>query len=370
MIKTQSKYLHLGNWSGSSLAIESSLHQLSPYIGKMKSSMAGALIEEFTKEGQYLFDPFCGSGTVLLEGWAKGRVVTGIDLNPYAVTLSKGKLFPFRTLDEAYASLDRSERRVESFKRIADLRCVPIWVRSFFHPETLKEIIAWKKALGRNYFLVACLLGILHHQRPGFLSFPSSHTVPYLRRKKFPRSEFPELYEHRQVLNRLKNKVKRAMRRVPELDFNINRQCEMRDARSFLPKTKINAIITSPPYMRQLDYGRDNRLRLWLLGSSDWRQLDDVISPRESKFIPLMKDCLASWAEILSPKGYCILVLGDSYCRSYGEYLPDLVTRIALNEVSGYDLVHQQTDEIPDNRRVRRNHSGNKSETIIVLRKK
>jgi hypothetical protein len=32
--------------------------------------------------------------------------------------------------------------------------------------------------------LLASMLGILHHQRPGFLSFPSSHLIPYNVRRK------------------------------------------------------------------------------------------------------------------------------------------------------------------------------------------
>ncbi|HEY9164779.1 MAG TPA: DNA methyltransferase [Candidatus Kryptonia bacterium] len=359
----------LSDWSGSALTKESSLHQLSPYIGKMKSSMAGSLIEEFTKVGELLYDPFCGSGTVLLEGWLKRRNVVGVDRNPYAVTLGRGKLFPPDTLEDAHSTLDRMERRIDKMKLSVDLRIIPTWVRSFFHPETLREVMAWRKALNKNDFLLSCLLGILHHQRPGFLSFPSSHTVPYLRKKKYPPSKYPKLYDQRHVMERLWKKVERALKRVPELDFSLSRQCELGDARSFSPSRKVNAIITSPPYMRQLDYARDNRLRLWLVGYSDWKELDNLISPREGEFVSLMKHSLAYWHEIITPRGYCILVLGDSYSRSYGMTLPDLVLEIAKKDVSGYRLVYRQTDEIPADRRVRRRYSGNKTETIIVLRK-
>src|SRR5258708_20036869 len=47
----------------------------------------------------------------------------------------------------------------------------------------------------RSTFLLSCLLAILHHQRPGFLSFPSSHAVPYLRLNSFPRELYPEKKE-------------------------------------------------------------------------------------------------------------------------------------------------------------------------------
>ena len=49
-------------WKGSALGSECSLHQLSPYIGKMKSSMASSLVESFSSEGDFIYDPFWCSG--------------------------------------------------------------------------------------------------------------------------------------------------------------------------------------------------------------------------------------------------------------------------------------------------------------------
>ena len=89
-----------------------------------------------------------------------------------------------------------------------DLRRAPKWVREFFHPETLREALALSFVLKRRrrWFFLASLMGILHHQRPGFLSYPSSHTVPYLRSKAFPPKKFPKLYEYRSLADRLEAK--------------------------------------------------------------------------------------------------------------------------------------------------------------------
>jgi len=53
--------------------------------------------------------------------------------------------------------------------------------------------------------------------------------------------------------------------------------------------------------MRQLDYARDNRLRLWFLGCADWKRLDATISPTEGGFVALMTRCLRLWHEFLHP---------------------------------------------------------------------
>lgn len=356
-------------WSGSAWQDESTFHQLAPYIGKIKSSIAAKLVARFSTRGSVLYDPFSGCGTVALEAWRAGRRVVANDLSPYATLLTRSKLYPYCSMDHALKDLDRMRMLVLSADEKPDLRGVPAWVRRFFHPETLRETLAWCEVLKREerWFLLACLMGILHHQRPGFLSFPSSHTVPYLRVNKFPRADHPDLYEYRSVDDRLEAKVRRAFKRVPKLNFDLSRRCYSTGADVLRLGAPVSTILTSPPYMRQLDYGRDNRLRLWFLGCGDWEGLDERVSPGEQDFLALMERCFRLWARILEPKSYCVLVMGDSDSREGLSNLPGLVAEIAT-EKAGYTLVSQYIDVIPDDRRVRRGLSGSASETILVLR--
>jgi hypothetical protein len=358
-------------WERKSRIREPSLHQLSPYIGKLKSNIASTLITSLTGEDDVIYDPFCGSGSVALESWAARRRVIATDLSPYAVTLTRGKLFPPRNLDEVNIELQRCAIAASRIVRSVDLRKAPKWVRAFYHPETLREMIAWAEVLRRrrSYFLLSCLLGIAHHQRPGFLSYPSSHAVPYLRDRRFPAESYPELYEYRAVFDRLQRKAQRSMKRVLALDHSVERACHLRNAASFLPSSEVNVILTSPPYMRRLDYGRDNRLRLWFLGVADSSALDQVISPRETQFLKLFRKCLRHWQQFLAPGGLCILVVGDSPCRSYGMELPEAIVEIATREVGGYSLDSKCTSTIPDRRRVRRGYTGTKNETVLLLRR-
>lgn len=359
-------------WHGSALHREYTLHQVSPYIGKMKSSMASALLEAFSKEGSVVYDPFCGAGTVALEARASGRNVFATDLNPYAVVLTKAKLFPPRTMEELFLQVEDAEKSVGAILPGIDIENSPDWVRDFFHPRTFREVTAWAAVLRerKRDFLLACLLGILHHQRPGFLSYPSSHTVPYLRDKKFPKALYPGLYEYREVKERLDKKVIRTLKRVPPLNVELRRECLLEDALEFTPPVKVDAIITSPPYMRQLDYGRDNRLRLWFLGKEEWKTLNGTISPTESRFLELMKGCFIRWHSMLTARGTCVLVLGNGRCRSRGVTIPEAVEQIAVNEMKGFSLLWRYTEAIPDTRRVRKHCSGSTTETVLALRKR
>ena len=359
--------LAAAEWPGSVCNTEWTFHQLSPYIGKSKSSMAAALVREFTLPGHTVYEPFSGCGSIAFESWVAGCKVIANDLSPYASLLTRAKLFPYRSLALALDDLHRSAAAVNKEAR-PDLRSVPKWVREFFHPDSLREILTWTAVLRRRryWFLLACLMGILHHQRPGFLSFPSSHSVPYLRWRKFPREQFPEMYKYRSLVDRLEKKVTRAFRRVPELDFDVRRSCYSRDAARFRPGS-VDVILTSPPYMRQLDYGRDNRLRLWFLGCRDSDALDESVSPAENDFLVLMRACLGRWKDALSSEGTCVLVMGDACSRVNRSALPDAVMQIARD--TGFVLSDQRTDVIPIDRRVRRGITGSLSETILVLRK-
>jgi hypothetical protein len=354
--------------AGSASKTEATFHQLSPYIGKIKSSIACSLVSQFSVPGELVYDPFSGCGTVALEAWTAGRSVIANDLSPYALLLTRAKLFPYTSVSHALADLERLREPASLACNSYDLRSVPTWVREFFHNNTLREILGWRDVLyaEQKWFLLACLLGILHHQRPGFLSFPSSHTVPYLRAKSFPKNKFPHLYGYRAVYERLIAKVQRAFRRVPNLDVGISRTTYLASADELVPAKAPDVILTSPPYMRQLDYGRDNRLRLWFLGCDDWHRLDRQISPTEERFLALMRRCFVLWRELLRRHGRCVLVVGDGARRSGRNDLPAAITRIATLD-AGFTHLGQSTDRIPNERRVRRGLNGSASETVLVL---
>src|ERR1700730_13111731 len=73
-------------WSAkSTVKSDWTFHQLAPYIGRMKTSMARSLVQHWTAPGDLVVDPFCGCGVVALEAAASNREVVVGDWNPYAV---------------------------------------------------------------------------------------------------------------------------------------------------------------------------------------------------------------------------------------------------------------------------------------------
>ncbi|ABN07842.1 hypothetical protein Mlab_1681 [Methanocorpusculum labreanum Z] len=348
---------------------KNSLNSLSPYIGRLRYECAGYLIDQYAQPDEILFDPFCGSGTVLLEGWAKGYNVMGNDLNYYAYVLTMGKLYPYQTELDALATLDRYNNRVTKKTSQINLDVIPEWVQSFYHPQTLREIIAWTYYLRKNkeWFLLSCLMGILHHQRPGFLSYPSSHGVPYLRTNKYPRENYPEMYSYRNVYEKLNAKIKRSYKYIPNLDFSKERIVYNKNSASMkINQDRIGTIITSPPYMKSLTYARDNRLRLWFLGKDDWNSLDQKISPQGNDFILMMKQCIKKWSEHQISGDKCVVVLGDINIQYKNQKIPlaEMLTEISSKK---YRLVEAFYDSIPEAKKQIKGKDLVKREIITVL---
>ncbi len=358
------------NWYHSCTHSESTLHQLSPYIGKLKSSIASDLIRTFSKPGDLVVDPFSGSGTIPLESALLGRRVFAADISPYSKILTKAKLNVPLNLENALA---QAEKLLDTANTLPepDLQDIPTWVRDFFHPQTLLDALRFA-AIAReegNEFWLACFMGILHHERPGFLSYPSSHLVPYLRDKKYPKDLFPWMYAYKEIRPRLIAKIKRIYKRfggfsVPvEWTFNA---CPIESV--VFPET-FDCLITSPPYMNALDYVRDNRLRLWFIHPDGDNQGNNRVIREKKAFHEAIAILCQKTNIHLKRGGFCILVVGEKLVGSKNTELSQDICHIVKEKAPNLVLLSIIKDNIPDIRRARRNCKATKTEHILVFRK-
>ena len=317
-----------------------------------------------------MVDPFAGAGTIPFEAALRGRKVLGADISPYARILSKAKLSPPPSLE---AALDLAEGALREAARLPrpDLRLVPAWVRRFYHPDTLREVLNFAFICRQpgNEFLMACLLGILHHQRPGFLSYPSSHLVPYLRDRKYPRHQYPEMYAYREIRSRLLAKVRRSYKRFPPPRDLAIADFKQTAVQKVVMPAQFGALITSPPYMNALDYGRDNRLRLWFIDPSLPNQVDTDVTRRRQAFVDAITSLAAKVEEGLKPGGYCVFVVGEEFRRSFDAHPSEAVIRIMREQAPSLRLKTVMADEIPDVRRTRRECKGVKTEHFLVFQR-
>jgi len=76
-------------------------HCFHSYPAMMIPQVASRLIEKYSKKSKLLFDPYCGTGTSLVEANLRNINAIGTDLNPLARLITKAKTTPpnIKTLD-------------------------------------------------------------------------------------------------------------------------------------------------------------------------------------------------------------------------------------------------------------------------------
>jgi site-specific DNA-methyltransferase (cytosine-N4-specific) len=79
------------NWDFIDANTKQTSHGFHSYPAMLVPQIAAELISEFGKKTSLLFDPFCGTGTTLVEANLKGINAIGTDLNPLARLISKTK---------------------------------------------------------------------------------------------------------------------------------------------------------------------------------------------------------------------------------------------------------------------------------------
>ena len=81
----------MGIWDFSGHDVNEFTHGIHLYPAKLNPHIARRLIKLYGKNAKSIWDPFCGSGTTLVEGRIAGKSVYGNDINPTALEISMAK---------------------------------------------------------------------------------------------------------------------------------------------------------------------------------------------------------------------------------------------------------------------------------------
>jgi site-specific DNA-methyltransferase (cytosine-N4-specific) len=79
------------NWDFAAANTGYLTHAMHPYPAKFIPQIPNTLIQELSAVGETVLDPFCGSGTSLVEARRLGRHALGVDANPLACLISRAK---------------------------------------------------------------------------------------------------------------------------------------------------------------------------------------------------------------------------------------------------------------------------------------
>jgi DNA modification methylase len=278
------------------------LHRFHPYCARFPSDIVEAALENYTKPGDSVFDPFCGSGTTLVVGLAHQRRVIGSDIDILAGMLSEIKCAPLPPERYAEWRAQFAARLAEDFKAIArawERRSPPrpgiTWssgslrlpipefpeLNYWFPPQVIVALAAIAEAAHRcqePHFERVALISLsasIIAKWPHTLSYAMDidHTRPHRRVQRFTLDRVLTSY-----LKRLDRTLAclgmlyEVYRDADVLDAltDHSRVIYPHDAREPLPIVRDESqtlVITSPPYFNAVDYPRAHRMSVcWMNG--------------------------------------------------------------------------------------------------------
>ena len=257
-----------------------STHGLHEYKGKFNPQTARHLITSLVPDDLPILDPFCGSGTTLVEAAHLGRVAEGWDMNPFAVHLANTKVRTLR-LDPIEIEHDANDlvqglKSNGSLTKKTDARLEYLlkWFRPqelCFFEELRGKISAFPKT--KDFFLTICsdLLRDYSLQEPGDLRIRRRH------------SPMPNENPKDVFLKRVQKELfKLKQQKLSVLKAQGKQTAYLVDARKGRTSTyQFGGAITSPPYFVALPYIDTQRLSLVWLGLSspkEIRQLEASIT--------------------------------------------------------------------------------------------
>ena len=227
----------------------------------------------------HLRDPFCGSGTVLLEGMVRGWSVSGADSNPLARLISKVKLTAL-DVDEISAA----EKRVrDQWKKDWQPFMPVVDVNYWFAEGAQKKLGGLSAAIGREEnvqvrnFLYICLSAFV--RKASFadprLSVPVRAADISAQWTTVERYDVLELFEATVADNSRRVAMLSGLQNGSSSEVVISNDAR-RTREHPLPNSCVDLVVTSPPYVGAQKYIRATSLNLAWLGLVPTGKLRDL----------------------------------------------------------------------------------------------
>jgi DNA modification methylase len=288
-------------------------HRLHSYCARFPSEIAETAIREYTRKGDSLYDPFCGSGTSLTAGLVLGRRVVGSDIDVLAGMLSGVKCAPASAGAYARWRARFSKRLERAFAAVkegwsSDVRAVPgntlevgglrLQLPAFpelnywFPPQLVALLAAIAAEAHRStddhmeqVGLVSLSAAIIA-KWPNTLSYAKDvdHTRPHRVVQRFSVPRVLKTYQRRldRTINNLSmlRQLYADANVLPKLHTSSQVICP-HDARVEAADVEAESqalVVTSPPYFNAVDYPRAHRLSVcWMNG----RAPEDIASRKQ-----------------------------------------------------------------------------------------
>ena len=284
---TENCFPESGDWDYATADTKTETHCFHTYPAMMIPQVARRLISMFGRCGMTLLDPFCGSGTTLVEARMANLNAWGIDINPLALLIARAKttLLDATCLQyHALCLLNGFEQDCQQIREDPEFAPIPNFFNLdyWFKPSVSRQLSALHQRILAIQDAAIC----------EFFRVPFSETVreaSYTRNSEFKLFRMPEdkLEQHNPDVGVMFfSKVARNLRGMAQLTQQANGSTWVKilqeDTRhqTSVPSNSIDLVVTSPPYgdsRTTVAYGQFSRLSLQWLGLS-WEEIRNIDS--------------------------------------------------------------------------------------------
>jgi 16S rRNA G966 N2-methylase RsmD len=279
-----------------------SIHGIYPYRGKMSAIDAAHVISQLSS-ADILLDPFCGTGTIVYEAQTRGMNALGIDNNPVACEIARGKTEPI----DVTATINHLASAVEEAKQSGSYTSMPSEPSCYFHPDTADQIMRMLSVCdGFSSYEKSVLYGsicVAARACNGWLWTSTSigKLNPPLRQVDFYK-----------IMMRKARKHIVYVRGHPQAKIH---QYDTRRIYEVIPENSIDVVYSSPPYFDALDYtGYYTKIVMEVLGI-DRGVVRDGLIQRYSTFRDDMAMALRAIDRVVKEDALIIFVVGDRMVR-------------------------------------------------------
>jgi DNA modification methylase len=252
-----------------------------PYYAMFPLDFAFDVVKKYSKEGDYIIDPFAGRCSSIFAGGVLGRVSLGIEINPVGWLYGKVKLEPASkdgVLDRLLEVYSKRNYFSQSIKKM------PEFYRICFCDEVLKFLLAARKYLDweRNNvdatlmsIILVCLHGKLgeglSNQMRMTKSMGMAYSVKWWKEKGLETP--PQINPCEFLAKKIEWRFEKGLPNI-SADSRVifgDSTVKLVDIakKSNEHDIKFSLLFTSPPYCSITDYHADQWLRLWMLGGSE-----------------------------------------------------------------------------------------------------
>jgi DNA modification methylase len=368
-------------------------HSVHPYPAKFIPQIPNALIQELSSVNEIILDPFCGSGTTLVEALRLGRNAVGVDANPLACLITQAKT---TRISEAEAEiLYALAEEIAKFGQQAWIGTLPLFPNipgvpiSEIERPTSKGITDWfdqqvidelafikKKCSSLELDRVRQLALVTFSSIIVAVSRQDSETRYVRREKGIKPGDTLQRFSHA-----LERTVKRVLEFTAEVDSRTTAQAYKYDLLDCPDIGPVDLVVCSPPYPNAFSYHLYHRTRMvWLDMDQPRFKREEIGSHRKysrkgpnaatvETFRSELYTILSWLANQLRPNRHACFVIGDSTIK--GETIKNNELLIDVANNLGFQTEANIKRSLQDTKKYFNPAIGKiKEEYIVILRNK